>query len=99
MLNLKGLFLTVDVEKAFDSVSHNFRLKVLENYVFSQDFLKCISILLQNQELCVINRGKTTRYFPLKRGTRQGDPISAYQFIFVLQIVFILLKKVKMVKA
>ena len=27
--------------------------------------------MLQNQELCVINGGKTTRYFPLKRGTQQ----------------------------
>ena len=62
---LKGLLLTVDIEKAFDSVNHNFLLKVLENYGFSQDFLKWISILLQNQESCVINGGKTTRYFAL----------------------------------
>ena len=93
LLKLKGLLLTVDIEKAFDSVNHNFLLKVLENYGFSHDFLKWISILLQNQESCVINGGKTTRYFPLKRGTRQGDPISAYLFILVLEIVFIFVKE------
>ena len=40
LLKLKGLLLTVDIEKSFDSVNHNFLLKVLENYGFSQDFLK-----------------------------------------------------------
>ena len=79
---LKGFLLTVDIEKAFDSINHNFLLKVLENYGFSQDFLKWISILLQNQESCVMNGGKTMRYFPLKRGTRQGDPISACILFF-----------------
>ena len=69
LLKLKELLLTVDIEKAFDFVNHNFQLKVLENNNFSHDFLKWISILLQNQELCVINGGKTTRFFPLKRST------------------------------
>ena len=77
MLKLKGRLLTVDIVKAFDSVSHNFLLKVLENYDLSQDFLKWISILLQNQESSFINGCKTTRYFLLKRGARPGDPILA----------------------
>ena len=38
LLKLKGLLLTVDIEKAFHSANHNFLLKVLENYGFSQDF-------------------------------------------------------------
>ena len=35
LLKLKGHLPTVDIEKAFDSVNHNFLLKVLENYGFS----------------------------------------------------------------
>ena len=50
LLKLKGLLLIVDFEKDFDSVNHNFLLKLLGNYGFSQDFLKRISILLQNLE-------------------------------------------------
>ena len=83
LLKLKGLLLTVDIEKAVGSVNHNFLLKVLENYGFTHDFLKWIRILLQNQELCIINGGKTTRYFPLKKGIRQSASISDYLYILV----------------
>ena len=57
-----------------------------------------MSILLQNQKSCVINGGETMRYFSLKRGTRQGDPILAYLFVLVLEIVFIFIKESEIVQ-
>ena len=51
--------------------------------------------LLNNQKSCIINGGFTTKYFKLDKGTRQGDPISVYLFIFVLEIVFNLIKQNK----
>ena len=44
------------------------------------------------------NRGTTTKYFKLDKGARQGDPISAYLFILVLDIAFTL-KKIKTLRA
>ena len=38
---------------------------------------------------------KRRRTFPLKRGTRQGDPISAYLFIISLAIVSIFIRESK----
>ena len=37
--------------------------------------------------------GNSTGYFPLSRGARQGDPISGYIFILVLEILFILIRE------
>ena len=53
--------------------------------------------MLKNQEFCVINGGKTSKYFKLERGTRQRDPISAYLFILVLEF-FIMIKTNKLIK-
>ena len=36
-----------------------------------------------------MNDGHSTGYFSLSSGTRQGDPISACLFIFVMEIFFI----------
>ena len=91
-LDIEGILMTVDIEKAFDSINHSFLMCVLKKFGFGNDFRKWIQILMKNPESCVINGGKTTPYFKLERGTRQGDPISAYLFILALEVVFSLIK-------
>ena len=56
------------------------------------NFILWVKILLNDQESCVINGGKTTKYFILSRGARQGDPISAFLFILALEVLFLLVK-------
>ena len=60
---------------------------------FGTEFIEWIKLLLNDQEPCVINGKKTSKYFKLERGTRQGDPISAYLFIIVLEVVFRIIKE------
>ena len=76
----------------FDSVNYFFLISILERYGFGDDIIKWIEKLLKNQESCILNGGKTTRYFKLERGTQEGDPISEYLFILVLEIAFIFIK-------
>ena len=96
--NKKGFLVTIDIEKAFDAVNHIFIIKVLESFGFGYSFIQWIKALLKGQESCIINGGKTSQYFKLERGTRKGDPISAYLFILVLEIVFLSLKQNKNMK-
>ena len=55
-------------------------------------------MLLRNQDSCMINGGTTTKNLILKKGARQGDPISAKLFILVLEIAFLYIKRNKILR-
>ena len=59
---------------------------------FDSEFINWIKFLINRQESCVINGGISTGYFNLGRGSRQGDPISAYLFILVMEVFFTMIR-------
>ena len=67
-------------------------MQILRKFGFGIDFVSWIKTILNNQESCIINGGKTTKYFKLERGPQQGDPSSTYLFILVLEMFFIFVK-------
>ena len=96
--NIPGYMVLMDVEKAFDSMDHDFLLEVLKRFGFGENFIDWIRIILTNQESCVMNGGNSTGYFKLQRGARQGDPISAYLFILVIEVFFHMIRKNRSIK-
>ena len=70
------ILFAADFAPAFDSISHQFLYQVLEKFGFSENFIRWVKILHYNIESCVINKGYSTGYFKVKRGTRQGGYIS-----------------------
>ena len=86
------MLITVDIQKAFDPVNHQFSILALKRYEFGKKFIKRVKTLLNNQESCNINGGFSTKYFKLDKGTRHIY-ISAY--LFILEIVFNLIKQNK----
>ena len=60
----------MEIEKAFDSLGHKFLISTLEKYCFDQNFILWGKILLNDQESCVIDGGKTAKFFMLGRGVR-----------------------------
>ena len=89
----EGILFSTDTEKTFDSVDHTFLFSTLEKFGFGFDFIKWIKTLLFNTQSCVINNWYSTRYFDLERGTRQGDPLLAYLFILVFEILLIQIRQ------
>ena len=98
MLKLNCLSVTDDILKAFDSVNHRFLTLALRRYGFGKTFIKWTKIQLNNQEPCIINGGITTKYFKLDKSARQGDFISAYLFILLLETVFNSIKQNKYIE-
>ena len=89
---LEGFLVTMDIEKAFDLLDHNFRISTLEKYGFGKSFILWVKVLLRNQESCVINGGLTTKYFSLRRGGPEIDPILDFLFVLAQEVLFILIK-------
>ena len=85
-------------EKAFDSIEHNFIFSVLKKFGFGPDFVQWIKTMFCNARSCVMNNGNSTGYFSLERGTRQGDPLSPYLFMLVLESLFIQIRADKTIK-
>ena len=92
ILDISGYLVTMDIEKALDSLDHDFLLFFLRKFGFGENFIHWIKVLLNKQQSCVINGGFTTQYFNLEKGARQGDPILAYLFILALEVLFELIK-------
>ena len=86
---------TVDIQKAFHSVNHQFLSLALKRYGLGKTFIKWIQTLLNSQKSCIRGEGHTTKNFKLEKGTGQGDPISAYFLILVLDIMLNLIKEKK----
>ena len=82
-----GLLLCLDFEKAFDSLNWVFMFRVLRAFGCGPDFCKWISTFCNKIKSSVIVNGGLTSWFPVRRGCRQGDPISCYIFIMCVEIM------------
>ena len=82
-----GILLFLDYEKAFDSVEYNFMFKVLEKFNFGTEFIGMIKTLYNDPIFKVKNNGWISKSCKMERGIRQGCPVSALLFIFVLEIL------------
>jgi len=93
-----GLLLCLDFEKAFDSLDWGFMNKVLVAFGFGPDICKWIFTFYKDIKSSVLVNGQASDWFTVKRGCRQGDPISPYIFILCVEIMAVMIRENKQIK-
>jgi exonuclease III len=80
-----GALVALDQEKAYDKVAHDYMWAVLGRFDFPEHFIKTIRALYTGaQTLAIINGVQSERY-TVKRGVRQGDPLSCLLFDLAIE--------------
>jgi hypothetical protein len=83
----KGIIAFLDFEKAFDTIHWNVIYDALKLFNLGPNMIKWVSTIYNGPEACVTNNGYSSPFFKLKRGVRQGCPLSAYLFIMVVELL------------
>uniref|UniRef100_A0A3Q3BIJ9 Reverse transcriptase domain-containing protein n=1 Tax=Kryptolebias marmoratus TaxID=37003 RepID=A0A3Q3BIJ9_KRYMA len=82
-----SFILFLDFYKAFDTIEHEFIFHALEKFGFGSYFSSAIKTMYTNGNCTIrLNAGTSPRFF-LKRGVRQGCPISPYLFLLCTQLL------------
>ena len=89
----KSAMLKMDIRKAFDTVCWDFVIKVLEAQQFPAMFITWITECISSPRFSVAINGELAGFFEGKKGLRQGDSISPYLFIMLMEVLSLLLNK------
>ena len=84
-----GLLFFIDFQKAFDSLEWNFLFHTLKHLGFGKDFITWIQTLYSTPIAYIKNNGYISDQIDIKRGVKQGCPISSLLFIMCVEVLAI----------
>ena len=81
------MIISIDAEKAFDKIQHNFMIKTRQKKGHSGNSLNIIKVIYDKPTANIILNGEKLKAFPLTSGTRQGCPLLPLLFNIVLEVL------------
>ncbi|XP_071688860.1 uncharacterized protein [Rutidosis leptorrhynchoides] len=89
----KLLILKIDFEKAYDTVNWEFLDYMLRILGFGTVWRSWVRMVLVSARTSILVNGSLTKEFAIRRGLRQGDPISPFLFLIVMEGLHLCIKE------
>ena len=97
--NITCALINIDLQKAFDSVNHSFLFSVMKKMGFSLEFISFIQMFYNEVvSVCLVN-GHQGNSFNIKRGVRQGCPLSMLLYVLAQEPLYRALKASTQIQA
>ncbi|GJS39463.1 RNA-directed DNA polymerase, eukaryota [Tanacetum coccineum] len=90
----QALFFKVDFEKAYDTVRWDFLNDVLHKFGFGNRWRLWIQSCLRSSRGSIIVNGSPTEEFQFFKGLKQGDPLSPFLFILIMESLHLSFQRV-----
>jgi hypothetical protein len=81
----KAYLITLDAQKAFDSVDHRYLISCLKAFNFPDTYLSQVKTIYSNLTASVLVNGYVTEKFDIKQSVKQGDALSCSLFIIAME--------------
>ncbi|KAL0318194.1 UNVERIFIED_CONTAM: Transposon TX1 uncharacterized protein [Sesamum calycinum] len=83
--------LKVDLRKAYDTVEWDFLMATLQLFGFPSTFNRWIEECVTSPHFSLYLNGEVHGFFAGARGLRQGDPVSPFLFVLVMEVLHLIL--------
>ena len=92
------MIISIDAEKAFDRIQHQFMIKTLQKMGIEGTYLNKVKAIYDKPTVNIILNGEKLKALPLRSGTRHGCPLSLLLFNIALEALATVIREEKEIK-